>query len=163
MPPVDVRVRLIAITSNLYINSVEKHASILTLLKLSYPSTSSKMATLFSPSQHTSKLFWDNTIARRLGLPPPQHRLIDFVNGRREIPMKLLCLGYSRTGTFSLLNALQKLGYNPYHMAEAMTNSDIDFPCWEQAIRQKCLDKTWEGREWGRQEFDKLLGRHDVR
>ncbi len=77
--------------------------------------------------------------------------------------MKLLCLGYSRTGTFSLLNALQKLGYNAYHMAEAMKNPDIDFPCWEQAIRQKYIDKTWEGREWGRLEFDKLLGRHDVR
>jgi Sulfotransferase domain len=94
------------------------------------------------------------------GLPGPYTRKIDLVDGKREIPMKILCLGYSRTGTLSLYTALQMLGYRPYHMAEAIQNADVDMPCWAEGIEAKLLGK---GKPWGREEFDKLTGKHDVR
>lgn len=87
-------------------------------------------------------------------------RKIDLVDGKREIPMKLLCLGYSRTGTMSLFTALQILGYKPYHMAETAKNADVDMPCWIEGIEAKYIGK---GKPWGREEFDKLTGRFDVR
>ncbi len=77
--------------------------------------------------------------------------------------MKVLCLGYSRTGTFSLYTALKMLGYHPYHMAEALKNADVDLECWRSAVEAKLLGKgKGEGEQWGREEFDKLTGRCDV-
>lgn len=59
----------------------------------------------------------------------------------------------------SLLVALKKLGYHPYHMAEAMNTAPMDFPLWEEALRAKFYG---EGKIWGREEFDKMLGNYDV-
>lgn len=73
--------------------------------------------------------------------------------------MRILCLGYSRTGTFSLYTALRMLGYKPYHMAEALKNADVDLPCWVEGIEAKLLGT---GKPWGREEFDKLTGRYDA-
>ena len=103
--------------------------------------------------------FMNNFIGRTQGLPPPHTRAIDLVDGMREVPMKILCLGYPRTGTFSLLTALRMLGYKPYHMAETFKNADVDMPLWIEGIEATILQKS---RPWGREEFDKLLGRHDV-
>ena len=69
-------------------------------------------------------------------------------------------VGYSRTGTVSLMAALRELGYHPYHMAEAINNAAMDFPLWEEALRAKFFG---EGKPWGREEFDKMLGQFDVR
>lgn len=104
--------------------------------------------------------FMNAVIGRAFGLPPPYTRKIDLVDGTRRVPMKILCLGYPRTGTFSLFNALRMLGYNPYHMAEAVKNADIDIPCWIEGLEAKFCGK---GKLWGKEEFDKLTGRHDVR
>jgi Sulfotransferase domain len=103
--------------------------------------------------------FMNAAIGRAVGLQPPYTRKIDLVEGRRELPMKILCLGYSRTGTLSLYTALKMLGYNPYHMAEASKNASVDFPCWIEGMEAKFLGK---GKQWGKQEFDKLTGQHDV-
>ena len=56
--------------------------------------------------------------------------------------------------------ALQKLGYTPYHMAEAMRNPQRDFPLWMEALDAKYKGK---GQPFGREEFDKLLADVDVR
>ena len=49
---------------------------------------------------------------------PVTGRLIDSHPGVRTRPMKVLVLGSSRTGTVSIMAALEQLGYNPYHMAK---------------------------------------------
>lgn len=59
----------------------------------------------------------------------------------------------------SLLAALRELGYHPYHMVEAVNSASMDFPLWEEALRAKFYG---EGKPWGREEFDKMLGQFDV-
>ena len=118
------------------------------------------MAVPMPLSRQHNITFVNTTIGRTLGLPPPYVRKIDLVDGKREVPMKILCLGYSRTGTFSLYTALKMLGYNPYHMAEAAKNANIDMPCWIEGLDAKFHGK---GKPWGREEFDKLTGKFDVR
>jgi hypothetical protein len=49
---------------------------------------------------------------------PVTRRLIDSHPGVRTRPMQVLVLGASRTGTVSIMAALEQLGYNPYHMAK---------------------------------------------
>ena len=49
---------------------------------------------------------------------PVTGRLIDSHPGVRTRPMQVLVLGASRTGTVSIMAALEQLGYNPYHMAK---------------------------------------------
>lgn len=49
---------------------------------------------------------------------PVTGRLIDSHPGVRTRPMRLLVLGASRTGTVSIMTALEQLGYNPYHMSK---------------------------------------------
>lgn len=91
--------------------------------------------------------------------PHPQTgRLIDNHPGKRTREMKLLCLGASRTGSVSLLMALQKLGFNAYHMVEAVKSPQTSFGCWSEAIKAKYYG---EGKKFGRAEFDKLLGDYD--
>jgi Sulfotransferase domain len=117
------------------------------------------MAVSLPPSQQRNIEFFNTLFGGLGGLPPPYTRKIDLVDGRREIPMKVLCLGYSRTGTLSMYTALQMLGYKPYHMAEAIKNARVDLECWVEGVEAKMQGK---GKEWGREEFDKLTGRCDV-
>lgn len=87
-------------------------------------------------------------------------RKIDAVRGNREVPMKVLCLGYPRPGTSSLVLALRQLGYNPYFYGAAMCKVDTHMSAWEEAMRAKFYG---QGTKYGRAEFDKLLGDFDVR
>jgi Sulfotransferase domain len=118
------------------------------------------MAVAMAPSRQRNISFFNSMAGHVWGLPGRYTRKIDLVDGKREIPMKILCLGYSRTGTLSLYTALQMLGYRPYNMAEAIQNADVDMPCWAEGIEAKLLGK---GKSWGRGKFDKLTGKHDVR
>jgi hypothetical protein len=59
-----------------------------------------------------------------------------------------------------MFTALKQLGYNPYHMAEAMKNPERDFRYWEEALD---VHYTGKGRPYGQKEFDKILGDYDVR
>jgi hypothetical protein len=54
---------------------------------------------------------------------------------------------------------MKKLGYTPYHTMEAYYHPRRDFPLWEEALKAKFLG---EGKPYGREEFDKLLGNFDV-
>lgn len=83
-----------------------------------------------------------------------QDQNIDRRKCQRVVPMEVLSLGYSRTGTMSMQNAFRILGYpNPYHFSSMYGNVQ-DCDMWVDALRAK-----YEGvGSFGRAEFDQLLG-----
>lgn len=90
---------------------------------------------------------------------PVTGRLIDSYPGKRTKPMRVLCLGFPRTGTMSLFTALKILGYNPWHMAVAVgENPRTNMALWCEALKAKFQG---EGKPWGKEEFDKVLGDYD--
>lgn len=120
-------------------------------------------AALINPDQIDAKESFDKCLAYAMGLPPPHVRLVDRLQPReRQRPMKLLCLGFSRTGTYSLYLALTSLGYKPYHMAETMTNPAVEFPVWIDALRAKHDGRDWDKQQWSGEDFDKVLAGYDV-
>ncbi|KAK6837760.1 hypothetical protein RU639_001707 [Aspergillus parasiticus] len=81
---------------------------------------------------------------------------IDRRTCRRTVPMKVLVLGLSRTGTDSIKKALLKLGYlDVYHGYTAATENPRDCEMWLDAMAAK-----WDGlgKPFGRTEWDQLLG-----
>ncbi|OBS25390.1 hypothetical protein FPOA_05923 [Fusarium poae] len=90
---------------------------------------------------------------------PITGRLIDSYPITRTKPMRVLCLGQSRTGTATLFTALKQLGYNPYHMSVAMGSPKTNFRLWREALDAKYHGR---GKPWGREEFDKILGSYDA-
>lgn len=61
----------------------------------------------------------------------------------------------------ALKTALEKLNYNPYHMAVAIrSRREGHLSYWEEALRAKFLG---DGKPFGKEEFDKFLGNYDVR
>ncbi|SPJ73164.1 uncharacterized protein FTOL_02893 [Fusarium torulosum] len=90
---------------------------------------------------------------------PITGRLIDSYPIRRMKPMRVLCLGQSRTGTMAVFTALKQLGYTPYHMSVAIGSSKTNLSLWREALDAKFYGK---GKPWGREEFDKILGLHDA-
>ncbi|KND88890.1 hypothetical protein TOPH_06420 [Tolypocladium ophioglossoides CBS 100239] len=102
----------------------------------------------------------------------------------RKVPMKVLCLGYSRTGTRgkrskaylivmwlkrphlqahpspALRDALLTLGFHhTYHTFDAAFVNPHDCKLWLDALRAKC---DGVGKKPGREEFDRLLGHCQV-
>lgn len=62
---------------------------------------------------------------------------IDRRQSKRVVPMEVLCLGMSRTGTLSMRRATELLGYpNPYHFSSQLDNVR-DFDAWLEAMRAK--------------------------
>lgn len=90
---------------------------------------------------------------------PTTGRLIDSHPGTRTLPMRVLVLGMSRTGTMSIFTALEKLNYHPYHMAKAVQAPKTNLNVWCEALRAKFHG---QGKVWGREEFDKVLGNYDA-
>lgn len=85
---------------------------------------------------------------------PPTN--IDRHTCTRIVPMKILCLGQSRTGTEALRAALFELGYSDiYHMMSVFRQNLRDGEMWIEAFEAKFQGK---GREFGREEWDALLG-----
>lgn len=80
---------------------------------------------------------------------------IDRHNWRRVVPIEVLNLGVSRTGTLSMTEAFRILGYaNPYHFTSIFANCR-DADMWAEALSAKYHGK---GKAFGRKEFDQLLG-----
>lgn len=74
---------------------------------------------------------------------------------KRTVPMEVLSLGLHRTGTVSMREAYEILGYpNPYHYASIFANVQ-DADLWIEALRAKYKGV---GKPYGRAEFDQLLG-----
>ena len=80
---------------------------------------------------------------------------IDRRKCHRKVPMEVLSLGFSRTGTLSMQEALSILGYpNPYHYSSIFANCK-DADMWTEALNAKYKG---EGHFDWRQGFDQLLG-----
>lgn len=77
--------------------------------------------------------------------------------GTRSTPMRVLCLGYSRTGTMSMHNALQHLGFPCYHFSTFYDNVQ-DCDIWLRLIETKFDGKA--SIDISRQTFDALLGEY---
>ncbi|ENH75031.1 hypothetical protein FOC1_g10010415 [Fusarium oxysporum f. sp. cubense race 1] len=90
---------------------------------------------------------------------PITGRLIDSYPITRTKPMRVLCLGQSRTGTMALFMALKQLGYTPYHMSTPLGSPKTNLGLWREALDAKFYGK---GKLWGREEFDKILGPYDA-
>ncbi|KAI7184995.1 hypothetical protein KC363_g7395 [Hortaea werneckii] len=68
-------------------------------------------------------------------LNPQQN--IDRSHATRTVPLQVLCLGYSRTGTLSMHRALSLLGYpNPYHFSSILDNV-LECDLWMRALQAK--------------------------
>lgn len=81
---------------------------------------------------------------------------VDRHNGKRTVPMEVLSLGFSRTGTLSMQEALSILAYpHPYHYSDIFANvKDADM--WQEALNAKFKNPD-PNFPW-REHFDKLLG-----
>jgi len=79
---------------------------------------------------------------------------IDRHTCKRVVPMEVLALGFSRTGTLSMREALEILGYpNPYHFSSFYDNVQ-DCDMWREL-----LDAKFEGKGTvTKEKFDGLLG-----
>lgn len=81
---------------------------------------------------------------------------IDRRTCKREVPMKVLCLGVSRTGTVSLRQALVTLGYKDvYHFASVLQENPRDADMWTEAFNAKFKG---QGKEFEKKDWDQLLG-----
>lgn len=81
---------------------------------------------------------------------------IDRRNCTRTVPLRVLCLGLSRTGTVSLRQALINLGYKDcYHFASTLQENPRDTELWLEALNAKFKGI---GKEYGKAEWDALLG-----
>ncbi|GAB1205839.1 hypothetical protein APSETT445_004518 [Aspergillus pseudonomiae] len=90
-------------------------------------------------------------------------RLIDHEPNTRTKPMRILCLGLTRTGTNSLVVALRKLGYTPYHGSECFKSPPRDFNLWIEALNCNFFNRDPNNiPRYGREEFDRLIGTYDA-
>ncbi|KAJ5314848.1 uncharacterized protein N7443_001732 [Penicillium atrosanguineum] len=76
---------------------------------------------------------------------------------KRTVPLECLCLGFNRTGTASMCNALEILGLTCWHSTQFMGARFGDIEMWQEGINRKFFDAP--GPRYGRAEFDQLL--HD--
>ncbi|KAJ7854674.1 P-loop containing nucleoside triphosphate hydrolase protein [Mycena olivaceomarginata] len=74
---------------------------------------------------------------------------------KRTVPMKVLVLGFCRTGTASMRVALETLGYCDTHHMQAVLYNPPEVDMWREAIDAKFFGK---GKPYGRPEWDQLLG-----
>ena len=73
------------------------------------------------------------------------------------VPMQVLCLSISRTGTVSMQSALETLGCKPtYHGYTLLDNPD-HVPMWTAAFEAKYYHR---GHPFTRQDWDRLLGKY---
>lgn len=86
----------------------------------------------------------------------PYQTNIDRRHCTRTVPLRVLCLGFSRTGTVSLRQALVQLGYKDcYHFASTMQENPRDAELWIEALNAKFKGI---GEPYGRRQWDALLG-----
>ncbi|KAJ7206373.1 hypothetical protein GGX14DRAFT_457666, partial [Mycena pura] len=77
---------------------------------------------------------------------------------RRQVPLEVLGLGFSRTGTSSLTamrDALEMLGYNVTNHGFRVGPNPNERALWTKAVNAKFYGK---GNRYGRMEWDQLLG-----
>ncbi|KAF4980004.1 hypothetical protein FZEAL_3866 [Fusarium zealandicum] len=75
----------------------------------------------------------------------------------RTVPMEVLALGMSRTGTSSMQRALMILGYDDVYHGFAMFSNICEVELWKEALRRKYEPQPGQ-KPLGRDDFDQLLG-----
>ena len=75
--------------------------------------------------------------------------------GGRQVPLQVLSLGMSRTGTTSMREAFRILGYHDVHHGFDMVDKPLSSNAWEKAVDAKFYGK---GGPCDRAMFDELLG-----
>ncbi|KAJ7183637.1 P-loop containing nucleoside triphosphate hydrolase protein [Mycena filopes] len=80
---------------------------------------------------------------------------VDRRNARRTAPLQVLCLGISRSGTSSMKQALETLGYDRTNHGLVAFANPHDRKMWVEAINAKFFGK---GRLYVREDWDRLLG-----
>ncbi|KAJ7457748.1 hypothetical protein FB451DRAFT_1047209 [Mycena latifolia] len=80
---------------------------------------------------------------------------VDRRGASRTVPMKVLALGFCRTGTASMRSALETLGYKDTHHMQTVLANPIEVEMWTEAVDAKFFGK---GKPYGREEWDQLLG-----
>jgi hypothetical protein len=86
----------------------------------------------------------------------PYQTDIDRRHCTRTVPLRVLCLGLSRTGTVSLRQALIQLGYKDcYHFASALQENPRDAEMWIEALNAKFKGI---GEPFGKNQWGALLG-----
>ncbi|CAK5266755.1 unnamed protein product [Mycena citricolor] len=92
--------------------------------------------------------------AESLSWTPPRSEWRSRRGKTRTVPMKVLVLGYPRTGTSSMRQALQILGYDEvYHMESVLANPH-DADLWVEAYHTKYV----KGELVKREKWDEILG-----
>jgi hypothetical protein len=82
---------------------------------------------------------------------------IDRRHCMRKVPMQVLALGYSRTGTLSMQKALEILGYPTYHFSSIYDNAR-EGDLWMQAIDAKFNGKGNPAEFREKKFWDGMLG-----
>jgi Sulfotransferase domain len=82
-----------------------------------------------------------------------QQTWVDKRGKTRQIPMKVIYPGLSRTGTSSMRVALWELGYEAYHSWSLFENPP-DSILWQEAMKAKFEGK---GRLYQKADFDSIL------
>ncbi|KAJ6573111.1 P-loop containing nucleoside triphosphate hydrolase protein [Mycena vulgaris] len=80
---------------------------------------------------------------------------VDHRGALRTVPMKVLVLGYFRTGTASMQLALETLGYKDTHHMQTVLVNPLEVDVWVEAIDAKFHGR---GKPYGKEEWDQLLG-----
>ncbi|KXH47567.1 hypothetical protein CNYM01_11912 [Colletotrichum nymphaeae SA-01] len=82
---------------------------------------------------------------------------IDRRQCKRVVPLEVLALGMSKTGTSSMQRALMILGYNDVYHGFAMVSNICEVEMWMEGMHAKQNPKSGQ-QPFGRTEFDQLLG-----
>ncbi|KAJ7732175.1 P-loop containing nucleoside triphosphate hydrolase protein [Mycena metata] len=80
---------------------------------------------------------------------------VDRRNARRTVPLQVLCLGISRTGTTSMTRALETLGYVKTNHGMDTFYNPYERQMWIEAMNAKFFGK---GKLYVREDWDRLLG-----
>ncbi|KAF7307272.1 hypothetical protein MIND_00521000 [Mycena indigotica] len=84
-----------------------------------------------------------------------RYNKVDRRGATRQVPMQVLALGFSRTGTASMRIALETLGYRETNHGFAVWTNFSEMEMWTEAINAKYFGK---GKPYGKKEWDALLG-----
>ncbi|CAK5283208.1 unnamed protein product, partial [Mycena citricolor] len=89
-----------------------------------------------------------------LSLVPPRSEWRSRRGKARTVRMKVLALGYPRTGTSSLRKALKILGYDEVYHMESVFENPHDADLWKEVYQTKYE----QGKLVSREKFDEILG-----
>ncbi|KAL2875855.1 hypothetical protein SGCOL_009003 [Colletotrichum sp. CLE4] len=80
---------------------------------------------------------------------------------KHVVPLEVLALGMSKTGTSSMQRALMILGYSDVYYGFAMVSNIREVEMWMEGMHAKQTPKPGQ-QLFGRTEFDQLLGHCDM-